>query len=102
LRRYDSRVIRCTRSHDIKTKMGKQTMVLKDYIVPLDFNHPFHEDEMVTVVRKDDLEWVLNSLQDLEKDKINLEKHIEILRDTKNLIPVKENFIQKVIKYFPR
>ena len=61
MRRYDSRVIRCTRSHDVKTKMGKQTMTVKDYIVPLEFNHPFNEDEIVTIVRKSDLEWVLNS-----------------------------------------
>lgn len=44
MRRYDSRVIRCTRSHDVKTKMGKETMTVKDYIVPLEFNHPFNED----------------------------------------------------------
>lgn len=102
MRRHDSRVIRCTRSHDVKTKMGKETMTVKDYIVPLEFNHPFNEDELVSVVRKEDLEWVLNSLKDLEKDKNSLEKHVEILRDKIDNEQVRENFFQKVIKSFPR
>ncbi|MDP1551933.1 MAG: hypothetical protein Q8M06_02825 [Methanobacteriaceae archaeon] len=69
MRRYDSRVIRCIRSHDVKTKMGKQTMTVKDYIIPLEFNHHFNEDEIVNIVGKDDFEWVLNALKNLEKDK---------------------------------
>lgn len=100
MRSYDSRVIRCTRSHDVKTKMGKQTMTVKDYIVPLEFNHPFNEDEIVTIVRKSDFEWVLNSLKDLEKDKNSLEKHIEVLRGRKENKQERENFFQKVIKLF--
>lgn len=81
MRTYDSRVIRRTLVSTVKVKNGTQEMVYKEFVVPLEFNHPFAEDELVTVVRKEDLEWFLKSLKDLEKDKSRLEKHIEVLRD---------------------
>ncbi|MDP2836369.1 MAG: hypothetical protein Q8N97_05250 [Methanobacteriaceae archaeon] len=81
MRTYDSRVIRRTLISNVKVKNGTQEMVYKEFIVPLEFNHPFSEDELVTVVRKEDLEWFLKSLKDLENDKSRLEKHVEVLRD---------------------
>lgn len=79
MRTYDSRVIRRTLISTVKVKNGTQEMVYKEFVIPLEFNHPFSEDELVTVIRKDDLEWVLKSLKDLENDKSNLEKHIEVM-----------------------
>lgn len=73
MRTYDSRVIRRTLIHKEKTKKGPQDVVYKEFVVPLEFNHPFSEDELVTVVRKEDLEWLMWELRDLKKDKKHLE-----------------------------
>jgi hypothetical protein len=77
MRTYDSRVIRRTLIHNEKTKNGPQQVIYKEFVIPLEFNHPFSEDELVTVVRKEDLEWLREVLRDLKKDKENLEKQLE-------------------------
>lgn len=80
MRTYDSRVIRRTLILKEKTKKGPQDVVYKEFVVPLEFNHPFSEDELVTVVRKEDLEWLREVLRDLKKDKENLEKQINFYK----------------------
>ncbi|PKL67679.1 MAG: hypothetical protein CVV28_05270 [Methanobacteriales archaeon HGW-Methanobacteriales-1] len=80
MRTYDSRVIRRTLIHKEKTKNGPQDMIYKEFVVPLEFNHPFSEDELVTVVRKDDLNWLMEELKDLKKDKENLENHLKVFK----------------------
>jgi ubiquinone biosynthesis protein UbiJ len=77
MRTYDSRVIRRTLIHNEKTKNGLQQVVYKEFVIPLEFNHPFSEDELVTVVRKEDLEWLREEIKDLKDDKENLEKQLE-------------------------
>lgn len=79
MRTYDSRVIRRTLIHKEKTKNGPQDVVYKEFVVPLEFNHPFSEDELVTVVRKNDLKWLMETLRDLKTDKENLENQLELL-----------------------
>lgn len=76
MRTYDSRVIRRTLISNVKVKNGTQEMVYKEFVIPLEFNHPFSEDELVTVVRKEDLNWLEMELKDLKKDKDNLEKQL--------------------------
>lgn len=80
MRTYDSRVIRRTLIHKEKTKKGPQDVIYKEFIIPLEFNHPFSEDELVTVVRKEDLEWLREALRDLKKDNENLEKQLNFFR----------------------
>ncbi len=80
VRTYDSRVIRRTLIHKEKTKNGHQDMIYKEFVVPLNFNHPFSEDELVTVIRKEDLNWLRDTLRDLKNDKHNLEKQLEVKR----------------------
>lgn len=80
MRAYDSRVIRRTLIHKEKTKKGQQDVVYKEFVVPLEFNHPFSEDEMVTVVRKEDMEWLRQEVRDLAKDKENLNKQLDFYK----------------------
>ena len=83
MRTYDSRVIRRTLIHKEKTKNGHQDMIYKEFVVPLEFNHPFSEDELVTLVRKEDLEWLRQEIRDLVKDKENLSEQLKSCKKNK-------------------
>lgn len=80
MRTYDSRVIRRTLIHKENVKNGYQDVVYKEFVVLLEFNHPLSGDELVTVVRKEDLEWLREALRDLKRDNDNLEKQLNLFK----------------------